>query len=176
MVDIKSDNKLQGFQNVLKSKMPEFAANALNLEKLPLTRNMWGEPVKQTPEGENPFFYNFFDVTRSRSVKSDESNLFLYKLWKDTRNPDVLPSVPDRNITIKGTTYRLTEEQYVDFQEEVGRRRKALVDRDVESATFIIANPEFQIKRLKNNYDKGFDDGLRQFLSLNRYDLIPLEK
>lgn len=176
MVDIKSDDKLQGFQNVLKSKMPEFAANALNLEKLPLTRNMWGEPVKQTPEGENPFFYNFFDVTRSRSVKSDESNLFLYKLWKDTKNPDVLPSVPGRNITIKGTTYRLTEEQYADFQEEVGRRRKALVDRDIESPTFIVAEPEFQIKRLKSSYEKGLEDGRKQFIKLNREDLVPMEK
>ena len=176
MVDIKSDDKLQGFQNVLKSKMPEFAANALNLEKLPLTRNLWGEPIRQTPEGENPFFYNFFDVTRSRSVKSDEANLFLYKLWKNTKNPDVLPSVPDRNITIKGTTYRLTEEQYADFQEEVGRRRKALVDRDVESPTFIVAEPEFQIKRLKKNYEKGFEDGKKQFIKLNREDLVPLEK
>jgi hypothetical protein len=176
MVDIKSDDKLQGFQNVLKSKMPEFAANALNLEKLPLTRNLWGEPIKQTPEGENPFFYNFFDVTRSRSVKSDEANLFLYKLWKDTKNPDVLPSVPGRNITIKGTTYRLTEEQYADFQEEVGRRRKAIVDRDVESPTFITAEPEFQIKRLKNGYEKGLEDGRKQFIKLNREDLVPLEK
>jgi Skp family chaperone for outer membrane proteins len=176
MVDIKSDDKLQGFQNVLKSKMPEFAANALNLEKLPLTRNMWGEPVKQTPEGENPFFYNFFDVTRSRSVKSDESNLFLYKIWKDTKNPDVLPSVPGRNITIKGTTYRLTEEQYANFQEEVGRRRKALVDRDVESPTFIMAEPEFQIKRLKSSYEKGLEDGRKQFIKLNREDLVPMEK
>jgi hypothetical protein len=176
MVDIKSDDKLQGFQNVLKSKMPEFAANALNLEKLPLTRNLWGEPIKQTPEGENPFFYNFFDVTRSRSVKSDESNLFLYRLWKDTKNPDVLPSVPGRNITIKGTTYRLTEEQYADFQEEVGRRRKALVDRDIESPTFIVAEPEFQIKRLRKNYEKGFEDGKKQFIKLNREDLVPLEK
>jgi hypothetical protein len=176
MVNIKSDDKLQGFQNVLKSKMPEFAANALNLEKLPLTRNLWGEPIKQTPEGENPFFYNFFDVTRSRSVKSDEANLFLYKLWKDTKNPDVLPSVPGRNITIKGTTYRLTEEQYADFQEEVGRRRKAIVDRDVESPTFITAEPEFQIKRLKNGYEKGLEDGRKQFIKLNREDLVPLEK
>lgn len=176
MIDIKSDNMLKSFQNVLQSKMPEFAANALNLEKLPLTRNIWGEPVKQTPEGENPYFYNFFDVTRSRSVKSDESNLFLYKLWKETKNPDVLPSVPDRNITIKGTTYRLTEEQYADFQEEVGRRRKAIVDRDVESPTFITADPEFQIKRLKNGYQKGLEDGRKQFIKFNREDLIPLEK
>jgi len=176
MVDVKSDDKLQGFQNVLKSKMPEFAVNALNLEKLPLTRNLWGEPIKQTPEGENPFFYNFFDVTRSRSVKSDESNLFLYRLWKDTKNPDALPSVPGRNITIKGTTYRLTEEQYADLQEEVGRRRKALVDRDVESPTFIVAEPEFQIKRLKKNYEKGFEDGKKKFIKLNREDLVPLEK
>jgi hypothetical protein len=176
MVDIKADNNLKGFQNVLQSKMPEFAADALNLEKLPLKRNLWGEPIKQTPEGENPFFYNFFDVTRSRSVKSDEANLFLYKLWKDTKNQDVLPSVPGRNITIKGTTYRLTEEQYADFQEEVGRRRKALVDRDIESPTFITAEPEFQIKRLKNNYDKGLEDGRKQFIKLNREDLVPLEK
>ncbi|NBW22277.1 MAG: hypothetical protein EBR82_81430 [Caulobacteraceae bacterium] len=108
--------------------------------------------------------------------KSDEANLFLYKLWKDTKNQDVLPSVPGRNITIKGTTYRLTEEQYADFQEEVGRRRKALVDRDIESPTFITADTEFQIKRLKNNYDKGLEDGRKQFIKLNREDLIPLEK
>lgn len=176
MVDIKSDNMLKSFQNVLQSKMPEFAANALNLEKLPLTRNIWGEPVKQTPESENPYFYNFFDVTRSRSVKSDETNLFLYKLWKDTKNPDVLPSVPGRNITIKGTTYRLTEEQYANFQEEIGRRRKALIDRDVESPTFVMADPEFQIRRLKKNYEKGLEDGKNQFIKFNRQDLIPLEK
>lgn len=176
MVDIKSDDKLKSFQNVLQSRMPEFLENSLNLEKLPLTRNIWGEPVKQTPEGENPYLYNFFDVTRSRSVKSDEANLFLYKLWKDTKNPDVLPSVPGRNITIKGTTYRLTEEQYANFQEEIGRRRKALIDRDVESPTFVMADPEFQIRRLKKNYEKGLEDGKNQFIKFNRQDLIPLEK
>ena len=93
MVDARTDDSLQLFANVLKKKMPEFMREAVGAEELPLKRDMWGEPVKQTPEGANPFLYNFLDFTRTRSVPSDETNLALYKLWKETGSEKVLPSV-----------------------------------------------------------------------------------
>lgn len=176
MVDPKTDDSLQLFANVLKSKMPEFAREAIGAEELPLKRDMWGNPVKQTPEGANPFLYNFLDFTRSRVVPSDESNLALYRLWKETGNADVLPSVPSRNVMDKKITYQLDESQYAIYQEYVGQRRKALVDNLFQSATFDGMDTDFKIKALERAYDRGAEDGKRQFLKYNRDYLTPKEK
>jgi len=176
MVDPKTDDSLQLFANVLKSKMPEFAREAIGAEELPLKRDMWGNPVKQTPEGANPFLYNFLDVTRSRTIPSDESNLALYRLWKETGNADALPSVPSRNVMDKKITYQLDENQYAIYQEYVGQRRKALVDNLFQSATFDGMDPDFKIKALGKAYERGAEDGKRQFLKYNRDYLTPKEK
>ena len=176
MVDPKTDDSLQLFANVLKSKMPEFAREAIGAEELPLKRDMWGNPVKQNPEGANPFLYNFLDVTRSRTIPSDESNLALYRLWKETGNADALPSVPSRNVMDKKITYQLDENQYAIYQEYVGQRRKALVDNLFQSATFDGMDPDFKIKALEKAYERGAEDGKRQFLKYNRDYLTPKEK
>lgn len=176
MVDPKTDDSLQLFSNVLKSKMPEFMREAIGAEELPLKRDMWGNPVKQTPEGANPFLYNFLDVTRSRVVPSDESNLALYRLWKETGNADALPSVPSRNVMDKKITYQLDESQYAIYQEYVGQRRKALVDNLFQSATFDGMDADFKIKALGKAYERGAEDGKRQFLKYNRDYLTPKEK
>ena len=176
MVDPRTDDSLQLFANVLKSKMPEFAREAIGAEELPLKRDMWGNPVKQTPEGANPFLYNFLDVTRSRVVPGDESNLALYRLWKETGNADALPSVPSRNVMDKKITYQLDESQYAIYQEYVGQRRKALVDNLFQSATFDGMDADFKIKALEKAYDRGAEDGKRQFLKYNRDYLTPKEK
>lgn len=176
MIDPKTDDSLQLFANVLKSKMPEFAREAIGAEELPLKRDMWGNPIKQTPEGANPFLYNFLDFTRSRVVPSDESNLALYRLWKETGNADALPSVPSRNVMDKKITYQLDENQYAIYQEYVGQRRKALVDGLFQSATFDGMDADFKIKALQKAYDRGAEDGKRQFLKYNRDYLTPKEK
>ena len=176
MVDPKTDDSLQLFANVLKSKMPEFVREAIGAEELPLKRDMWGNPVKQNPEGANPFLYNFLDVTRSRTIPSDESNLALYRLWKETGNADALPSVPSRNVMDKKITYQLDENQYAIYQEYVGQRRKALVDNLFQSATFDGMDPDFKIKALGKAYERGAEDGKRQFLKYNRDYLTPKEK
>lgn len=176
MVDPKTDDSLQLFANVLKSKMPEFAREAIGAEELPLKRDMWGNPVKQTPEGANPFLYNFLDFTRSRVVPSDESNLALYRLWKETGNADALPSVPSRNVMDKKITYQLDQNQYAIYQEYVGQRRKALVDKLFESITFDGMDADFKIKALEKAYERGAEDGKRQFLKYNREYLTPKEK
>ena len=176
MIDPKTDDSLQLFKNVLKSKMPEFMREAVGADELPLKRDMWGNPIKQTPEGANPFLYNFLDVTRSRTVPSDDTNLALYKLWKETGDADVLPSIPSRNVMDKNITYKLDESQYAIYQEYVGQRRKALVDKLFESVTFDGMEPDFKIKALQKAYDRGAEDGKRQFLKYNRDYLTPKEK
>jgi hypothetical protein len=176
MIDPRTDDSLKLFANVLKSKMPEFAKEAIGAEELPLKRDMWGNPIKQTPEGANPFLYNFLDFTRSRIVPSDETNVALYKLWKETGNPDVLPSVPSRDVMDKKVTYRLDENQYSIYQEYVGQRRKALADNLFQSATFDGMDADFKVKALEKAYERGAEDGKRQFLKYNRDYLTPKEK
>ena len=176
MVDARTDDSLQLFANVLKKKMPGFMREAIGAEELPLKRDMWGEPIKQTPEGANPFLYNFLDFTRTRSIPSDETNLALYKLWKETGSDDVLPSILSRDIMDKKITYKLDESQYSIYQEYVGQRRKALTDNIFQSATFDGMDSDFKIKALKKAYERGAEDGKRQFLKYNKEYLTEKEK
>ena len=50
------------FREVIKRKLPRDAGD------LPSRINVWGQPIPQTPEGVDPFIYNFIDPTKTRKA------------------------------------------------------------------------------------------------------------
>jgi hypothetical protein len=76
----------------------------------------------------------------------------------------------------KKITYKLDENQYSIYQEYVGQRRKALTDSLFQSSTFDGMDPDFKIKALEKAYERGAEDGKRQFLRYNKDFLKEKEK
>ena len=54
-----------------------------------------GDPIKQTPQGSSPFFYNVFDITNARTGTSDPVTIEMYRLAMDNEGiPPNLISYP----------------------------------------------------------------------------------
>lgn len=132
---------------------------------MPVRRDLWGEPVEQTPKSENPWIYNFFSAAKSRQIDADPLNATLYSIWRRTADNQVIPSAINPKITYKGTTFeRMTPDQYDRYTQLVGFYRRTLAERAYLSGQFQQRGDEVRINMLKRAYDKGLEIGKYRFL------------
>jgi hypothetical protein len=147
------------FLNVLKSKT--FATG-----DLPSKIDLWGEPVRQTPDDRSALLYHLFDVTKARNISADRTSYDVFKLWQKTGDSDVIPSIPGKTQTYEidgeSAKVKLTPLQYERLQKYVGRSRKALVDAYLDGNE---DGNEDKIASLKAIYKEGFESGKEQFFS-----------
>lgn len=132
---------------------------------MPVRRDLWGEPVEQTPKSENPWVYNFFSAAKSRQIDADPLNATLYSIWRRTADNQVIPSAINPKITYKGTTFeRMTPDQYDRYTQLVGFYRRKLAERAYLSGQFQQRGDEVRINLMKRAYDKGLEIGKYRFL------------
>lgn len=132
---------------------------------MPVRRDLWGEPVEQTPKSENPWVYNFFSAAKSRQIDADPLNATLYSIWRRTADNQVIPSAINPKITYKGATFeRMTPDQYDRYTQLVGFYRRKLAERAYLSGQFQQRGDEVRINMLKRAYDKGLEIGKYRFL------------
>ena len=170
--DTKTDaGLLAGFSNELEKK---FSTIDLDGRKLPPMRGMWGEPIRQTPKGSDPFFANVIDPLKIRSYNPSREALFLYNTWKQTRKElgveaanNLLPGRPDPNVKIGGVVYQLNRKQLGQMHFEVGQRQKALLGRAMDSNTFMSAPADFQRDMITRMMDQGSSEGRRAYIQAN---------
>jgi hypothetical protein len=132
---------------------------------MPVRRDLWGEAVEQTPKGENPWTYNFFDAWKSRSIEADPLNASIYRLWRKTADNNAIPSVPNPSLTFHNKTFdRMNPEQYDRYSQLVGFYRRGLAERVFTSGQFQQGSDEIKLKLLRSAYDKGAEIGKYRFL------------
>jgi len=132
---------------------------------MPVRRDLWGEPVEQTPKSENPWFYNFFSAAKSRQIDADPLNATLYTIWRRTADNQVIPSAINPKITYKGVTFdRMTPDQYDRYTQLVGFYRRKLAERAYLSGQFQQRGDDVRINLMKRAYDKGLEIGKYRFL------------
>ena len=132
---------------------------------MPVRRDLWGEPVEQTPKSENPWIYNFFSAAKSRQIDADPLNATLYSIWRRTADNQVIPSAINPKITYKVTTFeRMTPDQYDRYTQLVGFYRRKLAERAYLSGQFQQRGDEVRINLMKRAYDKGLEIGKYRFL------------
>ena len=132
---------------------------------MPVRRDLWGEAVEQTPKGENPWTYNFFDAWKSREIEADPLNASIYRLWRKTADNNAIPSVPNPSLTFHNKTFdRMNPEQYDRYSQLVGFYRRGLAERVFTSGQFQQGSDEIKLKLLRSAYDKGAEIGKYRFL------------
>lgn len=132
---------------------------------MPVRRDLWGEAVEQTPKGENPWTYNFFDAWKSRSIDADPLNSSIYRLWRRTADNQAIPSVPNPVLTFHNKTFeRMNPEQFDRYTQLVGFYRRGLAERVFTSGQFQQGNDDVRLKLLRSAYDKGLEIGKYRFL------------
>ena len=148
------------FENVVRNRLGIFGAD----DKFPLKRDYWGEPVRETPEGANPWLYHLLDVTKGQVVTDDPVSLELYRLWRETSNSKALPSLISGEVKNRNLTYPLNTAQTSRLQELVGKERRAIVDQIVKNPAYFERPNDKRIEVLNRAYRSGMERGKRMFL------------
>ena len=136
-----------------------------NPNAMPVRRDLWGDAVEQTPKGENPWTYNFFDAWKSRSIEADPLNASIYRLWRKTADNNAIPSVPNPSLTFHNKTFdRMNPDQYDRYSQLVGFYRRGLAERVFTSGQYQQGTDEIKLKLLRSAYDKGGEIGKYRFI------------
>lgn len=156
------------FKEVVKRKWPGSA------EDLPSKINVWGEAIPQTPEGVDPFIYNFIDPTRPRQVTYDDVTLAVYDLYKKTGKTEGIPQVPDRDLQIlkrrtgQKARFRLDPTLYEEYASAVGKANRQVAEQLLGDKRFRRLDPEEQVKTLSNAYNKASKTARENFIRKNQ--------
>lgn len=157
--DFREDTFRKQMENIVRNKLGVAGLD----DYLPLKRDLWGEPMRETPEGRNAIMYHFFDVFKNKQVTSDPVPLELFRLWRKTTDTRVIPSLPEKSLTVSGTTYNLTADQQSRYAELVGQSRRQIADAVVVNPNFHKLNDEQKIDLLDRAYRAGLQRGKVQF-------------
>jgi len=144
-----------------------------NIKDLPINYDMWGKPIKLTPEGSNPYVYHVLDIFRTQKILQDKNTYYVYDLYKKTGDKTVIPTSVTDIIDEEGGVYeKLTSAQKSELQRLVGEERAKYVD-GKKGGAFSIKNYdpnndsevywEKQVKKLKSAYQLGTKSGKRRF-------------
>lgn len=132
---------------------------------MPVRRDLWGDAVEQTPKGENPWTYNFFDAWKSRAIEADPLNASIYRLWRRTADNQAIPSVPNPVMTYHNRTFeRMNPEQFDRYSQLVGFYRRGLAERVFASGQYQQSGDEVRLRLLNAAYDRGLAIGKFVFL------------
>ncbi len=151
--------------------LPESAKNQLKQRffagnQLPERVNIWGDKVKSVPDSHNPYLYNFFGFNKSTIFDNDKFGFVLYDEYLKTRDYNLFPAVPKRELNGKP----LNAEQYEQFSILVGSHRKQLAAAVFESSSFNslkAAGHEEMIKYLQALYEEGRNIAVDEFVSIH---------
>lgn len=169
--DMKSDSVAQEFGNVVRNRFGVLGADDYMTTK----RGLFGEPIPQTPEGRNALLYHLFDISKGKQVTDDPAKLEIYRLWRKTADTAVIPSLPERDLTIDRKTYPLPNDLYERYAEMVGTRRKEIIDEMVQNPSFLEAPDEVKIKWLDRAYRDGMSYAKARFIDEYGAQLEPLK-
>lgn len=157
--DFREDTFRKQMENIVRNKL-----GVANLDDyLPLKRGLWGEPMRETPEGRNAIMYHFFDVFKNKQVTSDPVPLELFRLWRKTADTRVIPSLPEKTITMGGNTYAMDAAQQSRYAELVGQSRRTIVDAIVVNPNFHKLPDESKVEILDRVYRAGLQRGKSEF-------------
>lgn len=130
---------------------------------LPAKVNVWGEKVTGNPEGRNKYFYYLFDPTKFKNVDTEDYKWKLYESWKnDNFNNDWLPSMPNRNVKVKGIDMKLSPKEYERYLTYIGQERAKAVQSFVRSGWR--GTNEAKIEKLRDIYSEAGSLGKKKFL------------
>lgn len=157
MRDIYTEDDLQTYANIVSERIGK-------VEDLPVRYDIWGAPVRQSPEGTNPYVYQVLDIFRSQRILQDDLTYKVFDLYKKTHDPSTIPSGARDFFKQSEFTIKLDKQQRSELTRLVGEERRKLAERALKNYTKDSDNPEKYIKYLKRAYSDGAKRGKRLFM------------
>lgn len=156
--NVYTDDFLETLGNVIKERHGD-------TKGLPINYDMWGKPIKSTPEGSNPYIYNMIDIFRTQDVLKDKYTFYIYDLYKKTGDKKAIPpSIKDTFGKEDGLIKKLTPQQESELQRIIGEERRKRIDKPINEGGLNGYDPnnsdEEYIKKMLKRVDRIYDRGL----------------
>ena len=165
--ELKGDTNLETFKNIFKFKM-----NMMDPEDRPLLkRDLWGEPIRRAPkDSSGAWAQQMFDVVKYGRTEVDPFKDKLIAVYNQTEKPDVYPTPPTRVVSLGGSTVKLMPNHYEQLQETVGRMRREVAEKVVNTAGFNRLDAMEKVYVLERVYSEAGSAATTQFLT--RRDIL----
>jgi hypothetical protein len=159
--NLKSEDTVERWGNVVKERYG-------NVKDLPINYDMWGKPIKQTPEGANPYVYNVIDIFRTRNILTDKVTYTVFDLYSKTGDKSLIPGSVSTIIDEEQGLYKkLDPKQKSELQRMVGEERYKIVSGAISSGMSLKSydpnnNDETYIKQQSDKLKDAYSSGLKQ--------------
>lgn len=155
--EMRADSTADTFKNAAFAKVRTIPG-AIGLDGsesfFPRRLDPFGDPIRRTPEGANPFYYQNLDPVKSSRLSMPRHMQEIRRLFEETKDQRVMPSQVPMKFTRKGKSFVLTPEQHERLARGVGAARKARVLALFETVSYQNAPPEQQVEMVEAEYDK----------------------
>lgn len=160
--ELRGKNDFETLNNIWKFKTFQTPS-----EDAPLAfkRDIWGNKVKRTGDGANPYIYGLVDPLKTSAKEFDRYDAELMNLYKETSRPSVYPNPVGRAITSPtGDSYKLDPDDYEKLQEIVGKYRREAVEQFMNDKRFYDNfEPQEKVLALEKLYEDANKRGRDEF-------------
>ncbi len=121
--------------------------------------------MRRTPGNQNPYVYQFLDVTKASERDADPFKAGLVKIFEESNNPNAYPSMPDRALSVEGVTAKLDPKDYETLQALTGRLRRQEAEPMVLDAEFNSIPAGERVAELEKVYSSAASDARQTMLA-----------
>lgn len=148
-------NPIKQFGREIAAKTPFLS------KKLEPKLDVFGKEQKQ-----NSILEQFFSPGYSKGKTDDPVTKEIVRLYKSTKETDILPKVAPYKFTKDGKEITLTPEQITEFQRKMGQYNYADISKEILKPNYKISTDENKRKlirdKVSSNYDKVKDEILKK--------------
>lgn len=148
MRDIYSDDQAETFANIVAEKVG-------NVEDLPIKYDMWGKPIRQTPEGSDPYLYQMVDIFRTQEILNDKLTYYVFDIQRKTGDDAAIPGTVADSFNKKDFKIKLNKQEKSELAKLIGEERRKLTERVLKTYNPQTSDPEKFIPRLQRAYEVG---------------------
>ena len=153
-------------KNQIISKIPG-ARQAL----LPIKTDIWGNDVKQEANLPLRALNNFVNPSTVKNVSTDKIDAELNKLYDETGEGSILPSIIDKTYTIDNKKYRMTNEEYSKAAKEYGKNAYTLLDNLISSKQYKNLTNAQKQTAIENVYSYAKEKNKIKYADLNNLNV-----
>lgn len=139
------ERDLERFKNKIIAKIP---VASMNLQ--PKT-DIWGEEVKRNSNIAARAFDNLVAPYYKKEIKESKVDTEIQRVYKET-NEDVLPTIPNGQVTLNKNKYTLTPKEYTEYKKTYGTEAKKRLSEVIKTKEYKQLSDEEKSKIIQSVY------------------------
>jgi hypothetical protein len=132
-------------------------------QKLEVATDIWGNEKEQSSNILERAFESFlapYSKTKDISTDLDKE---IKRVYSETGESGVIPSVPYAYVRYKNETYRMSANEYTDYKKTYGQNANKYLNNLINSSSYKSASDEMKAKMIDNIYDYAKAEANEQY-------------